>query len=50
MLSSHLSVVRYAATDRSKIETMLKMLKEDAQKQFDEEEKRLKLVGPPVFL
>uniref|UniRef100_A0A1I7XG93 LETM1 domain-containing protein n=1 Tax=Heterorhabditis bacteriophora TaxID=37862 RepID=A0A1I7XG93_HETBA len=36
--------LRFAATDRSKVEYTLKMLKEDLQKQQDEEAKKLKLV------
>ncbi|CAJ0582777.1 unnamed protein product, partial [Mesorhabditis spiculigera] len=40
----HLGSFRYAASDRSKVEYTLKMLKEDLERQQDEEAKRLKLV------
>ncbi|CAJ0956995.1 unnamed protein product, partial [Mesorhabditis belari] len=40
----HLASVRYAATDRSKVEETLKMLKEDLERQQAEETQRLKLV------
>lgn len=40
----HLSAFRYAATDRSKVEYTLKMLKEDLQNQMDSDANKLKLV------